>query len=65
MKNTIKTLALITATIGVAAVVKRVKKQGYSAVDENGITTILADGSVATLMHQTADVITTQRLLKN
>ena len=26
MKNTIKTLALITATIGVATVIKRVKK---------------------------------------
>lgn len=65
MKKTIKTLALITATIGVATVIKRVQKQSYSAVDESGITTILADGSVATLMHQTADAIKTQRLLKN
>ncbi len=30
MNKTIKTLALITATIGVAAVVKRVQKQSYS-----------------------------------
>lgn len=65
MNKTLKTLALLTATIGVAAVVKRVQKQSYSAVGENGITTILADGSKATLMHQTADLITTQRLLKN
>ncbi len=33
MKKTIKTLALITATIGVATVIKRVQKQSYSAVD--------------------------------
>ncbi|MFV8259991.1 hypothetical protein ACNNMU_01100 [Aerococcus viridans] len=65
MKNTIKTLALITATIGVATVIKRVQKQSYSAVDENGITTILADGSNATLMRQTSDKIELQFLLRN
>jgi len=30
MKKTIKTLALITATIGLATVIKRVQKQSYS-----------------------------------
>lgn len=65
MKKTIKTLALTAAVIGLATVIKRVQKQSYSAVDSKGITTILADGSNATLMRQTADVITTQKLLKN
>lgn len=36
MKNTIKTLALITATIGVAAVVKRVNGNKVY-VNKNGI----------------------------
>ena len=91
MKKTIKTLALTTAVIGLATVIKRVQKtktikvrigdidsypervkrdlikskQSYSAVDENSITTIVADGSVATVRHQTPDAITIQKLFKN
>ncbi|MFV8805935.1 hypothetical protein ACNMZ4_06845 [Aerococcus urinaeequi] len=64
MNKAIKTLALITATIGLAAVVKRVRKQSYSAIDDKSVTTILANGGKATLMHQNADGIEMHRLVK-
>lgn len=65
MKNTTKTLALTTAVIGLATVIKRVQKQSYSANDSKGITTILADGSNATLMRQTADKTELQFLFRD